>query len=412
MRHARGLLFVCLSLTFGTNSIFAQVVKDHAFHEPPPASATIPVPLPEAAPDAVMPSERPLVPESLPPVSANGTNGLSLVGNISYSYLANSISGTATLHADKVQNTTTTRTSGTLRLTLWMSTGGYRQTGYRTAIYTMGQLPPNSFFAPIDSGNITFTTPPTGCYFVSMLLEEFQSDGTYAYVDYLDFNNLASINGGCPTTTSCSYTLSTSTGSVAATGGSGTVNVVSGPSGCVGTWSSTPNASWLSVASGGSGSGAGTTTLTYSAQANSSSSSRSGTLTIAGNTFTVTQAGAVTTTPCSANATTLCLSSNRFKVTTTWKTSGGQTGAGQAVPLTSDTGYFWFFGSSNVEMVVKVIAGCPLSNTYWVFAGGLTDVNVTLTVTDTKSGVVRTYTNPLGIAFQPIQDTSAFATCP
>ena len=45
-------------------------------------------------------------------------------------------------------------------------------------------------------------------------------------------------------------------------------------------------------------------------------------------------------------------------------------------------------------------------------AGGLTDVNVVLTVTDTMTGLVRTYVNPQGTAFQPIQDTSAFATCP
>jgi hypothetical protein len=52
------------------------------------------------------------------------------------------------------------------------------------------------------------------------------------------------------------------------------------------------------------------------------------------------------------------------------------------------------------------------SGYYWVFAGGLTNVHVGLTITDTFTGVVRTYTNPQNTAFQPIQDTSAFATCP
>src|SRR5205807_4105842 len=46
-----------------------------------------------------------------------------------------------------------------------------------------------------------------------------------------------------------------------------------------------------------------------------------------------------------------------------------------------------------------------------VFAGGLTDVNVVLTVRDTVTGTTRTYTNPSGTAFQPIQDTDAFTTC-
>lgn len=51
-------------------------------------------------------------------------------------------------------------------------------------------------------------------------------------------------------------------------------------------------------------------------------------------------------------------------------------------------------------------------NRWTTYAGGLTDVNVILTVTDTMTGLVKTYVNPQGTAFQPIQDTSAFATCP
>jgi hypothetical protein len=33
-------------------------------------------------------------------------------------------------------------------------------------------------------------------------------------------------------------------------------------------------------------------------------------------------------------------------------------------------------------------------------------------VTDTLTGRTRTYSNPLGMAAAPIQDTQAFATCP
>jgi hypothetical protein len=115
---------------------------------------------------------------------------------------------------------------------------------------------------------------------------------------------------------------------------------------------------------------------------------------------------------CTANATTLCLNKGRFKVQTQWTTLNAQTGPGQAVSLTDDTGYFWFFGANSVEMVVKVVNGCGFNSNYWVFAGGLTDVNVVMTVTDMQTGAVRTYTNPQGVAFRPIQDTSAFGTCP
>ena len=115
---------------------------------------------------------------------------------------------------------------------------------------------------------------------------------------------------------------------------------------------------------------------------------------------------------CTANTTTLCLNKGRFTVQVQWTTPDGTTGAGQAVFLTGDTGYFWFFNSDNVEMVVKVLNGCGYDSSYWTFAGGLTDIQVVMTVTDTQTGATRAYTNPQRTAFQPIQDTSAFASCP
>lgn len=121
----------------------------------------------------------------------------------------------------------------------------------------------------------------------------------------------------------------------------------------------------------------------------------------------------VESTPCVADTTTLCLNNGRFRVAAVWRKSDGSTGQGTGVPLTPDSGYFWFFNSGNIELVVKVLSACSLNpSRYWVFAAGLTNVEVTITVTDTHSGSVKTYTNALGTAFAPIQDTSAFATCP
>ncbi|HVT57485.1 MAG TPA: PKD domain-containing protein [Thermoanaerobaculia bacterium] len=116
--------------------------------------------------------------------------------------------------------------------------------------------------------------------------------------------------------------------------------------------------------------------------------------------------------PCVASPTVLCLLGGRFQVAATWQTGSGTSGAAQAVPLTGDTGSFWFFDPSNVELLVKVLDGCPASNSFWVFAGGLTNVGVVLRVTDSQTGMVRTYDNPQGTAFLPLQDTAAFATCP
>jgi outer membrane protein assembly factor BamB len=122
--------------------------------------------------------------------------------------------------------------------------------------------------------------------------------------------------------------------------------------------------------------------------------------------------GLPTLLPCVADAVTLCLNAGRFQVRTSWKTGNGSTGNGQAMPLTPDTGYFWFFNRQNVELLVKVLNGCPVDHNYWVFAGGLTNVHVVTTVTDSMTGLVKLYRNPQGQPFQPIQDTTAFSTCP
>ena len=92
--------------------------------------------------------------------------------------------------------------------------------------------------------------------------------------------------------------------------------------------------------------------------------------------------------------------------------AGRDLGPGTAVPLTPDTGYFWFFDPTNVEVVTKVLNGCSVDSHYWVFSSGLTNVGVTLTYTDTASGARKSYSNAVGDAFEPVQDTSAFATCP
>jgi hypothetical protein len=106
-----------------------------------------------------------------------------------------------------------------------------------------------------------------------------------------------------------------------------------------------------------------------------------------------------------------CLQGGRFAVTVRF-IAGNQAGFGREVKLTSDSAYFWFFDPSNVEMVVKVLDGCALNGRYWVFMGGLTDVRVEIDVTDVSTGASQTYVNEEGHAFQPVQDTSAFATCP
>ena len=115
--------------------------------------------------------------------------------------------------------------------------------------------------------------------------------------------------------------------------------------------------------------------------------------------------------PCALDAATLCLSGGRFRVTTDWS-GNGSSGTGRAVNLSANSGYFWFFDPSNLELVVKMLNGCSVNDHHWAFAAGLTSLDVTTTVTDTFTGATRTYTNSPGEPFPAILDTTAFAACP
>jgi hypothetical protein len=85
----------------------------------------------------------------------------------------------------------------------------------------------------------------------------------------------------------CTYAISPPSRSLGSGAGTGSVTVTAG-AGCA--WTSVSNNSWIHVTSGSSGSGNGS--AGYSVDANGSSSPRTGTLTIAGQTFTVNQSGA------------------------------------------------------------------------------------------------------------------------
>ena len=111
---------------------------------------------------------------------------------------------------------------------------------------------------------------------------------------------------------------------------------------------------------------------------------------------------------CSAGPTALCLNSDRFRVEVSWQVpSQGTSGVGQALALTSDTGAFWLFDSANIELVVKVLDGRRVNGKFWVFSGALSNVEYTVTVTDTQTGAVKTYFNPQG-RMASVADTSAF----
>jgi len=85
----------------------------------------------------------------------------------------------------------------------------------------------------------------------------------------------------------CSYSIAPTSQSVPVLGGTGTVTVTT-TSACA--WTASSNAPWLSITSGATGTGNGT--VGFGAAANTGIA-RTGTLTIAGQTFTVTQPAVV-----------------------------------------------------------------------------------------------------------------------
>ena len=122
---------------------------------------------------------------------------------------------------------------------------------------------------------------------------------------------------------------------------------------------------------------------------------------------------------CTANATTLCIDDQagdkRWQVRISYHTAqgGGLSGDGHAIPLASlgvsHGGLFWFFSADNPEVLVKVLNACTFNQKFWIYASATTNVAYTLTVTDTKTGRTKVYSNPDGKIPAPVQDTSALA---
>lgn len=118
-----------------------------------------------------------------------------------------------------------------------------------------------------------------------------------------------------------------------------------------------------------------------------------------GNSAFAKEANATTvtgTSSCTAGADTLCLSGGRFRVRSQWRTPDSQHGAATAVPNSDQTGLFWFFDSSTIELIVKLLDGRPVNSHFWTFYGALSNVEYWITVEDTQLGNSVTYHNPSG----------------
>ncbi|HXT52386.1 MAG TPA: LamG domain-containing protein [Thermoanaerobaculia bacterium] len=111
----------------------------------------------------------------------------------------------------------------------------------------------------------------------------------------------------------------------------------------------------------------------------------------------------------------LCLG-DRFVVTTRWRTNpapGSPTDGPAGVAGSSeDSGLFWFFSSTNWEIMVKALNGCGLNNRYWIFSAATTNVYYRMEVFDTVGLEQKIYFNYPGPPAPALTDVNAFATCP
>ncbi|MEO8196816.1 MAG: hypothetical protein ABI689_08850 [Thermoanaerobaculia bacterium] len=109
---------------------------------------------------------------------------------------------------------------------------------------------------------------------------------------------------------------------------------------------------------------------------------------------------------------TACFQSGRFRVSGTWRDFTEHTGPAHVIPKNDQSGYLWFFNAANFEGLFKIIDGCGFNGHYWVFNAGLTNVEATLEIVDTRTGDVYIQRNNLGVDYPTNLDISTnFTGC-
>ncbi|MBI3653664.1 MAG: VCBS repeat-containing protein [Acidobacteria bacterium] len=176
--------------------------------------------------------------------------------------------------------------------------------------------------------------------------------------------------------TDCTYSIAPTNQNFVVGGGTGTVNVTAAS---VCAWTAASNAAWITITSGASGTGNGA--VNYSVAANPNPGNRTGTMTIAGQTFTVTQDG---TNPCT------------YTIAPTSQVFGASGGGGSVTVTTGNT-----------------CAWSAVSNVAWITitsgASGTGSGLANYTVAVNSQAAIRTGT--VTVAGQTFTVTQAGASC-
>ncbi len=113
--------------------------------------------------------------------------------------------------------------------------------------------------------------------------------------------------------------------------------------------------------------------------------------------------------PTAALLTSLVLAGH-FEITVEWRDFKGNPGVGTGAALTSHSGYFWFFDPDNPELFIKLVDDYADTGYFWVVFGATTNVEFTVTVTNTENGQIRGYFNPLGNTPSTVIHRQAFVS--
>ncbi len=180
------------------------------------------------------------------------------------------------------------------------------------------------------------------------------------------------IRGQYSTGCAANTTISPGSQSFNASAGNGSIAVA--PSTASTAWTATSNDSWITIISGASGTGNGT--LVYAVAQNSTGAIRTGTITVAGQTFTVTQTGCVIGFSPSPN-TTISAAGGIFDITVSAPAGCSWTATSNSDWITLDSGTS--SGSNNGTIKYSVLANSVKT----ARTGTVTIAGQTLTVTQT-----------------------------
>jgi hypothetical protein len=302
-------------------------------------------------------------------------------------------SGNGTVNYSVTANTNSSQRTGTITI------GGQNytvtQSGTTNCTYTIAPTS-QTYPSPTATGTVTVTTA-NGCNWTANSTDNWititsgstgSGNGTVHYsitANSSSSSRTGTITIGGQTFTitqsgnnGCTYTIAPTSQTYPAAAATGTVTVTTA-NGC--NWTASTTDSWISITSGSTGSGNGT--VNYSITANTGTSSRTGTITIGGQTFTITQSG---TTSCT------------YTIAPTSQTFTAAAGTG-TITVTAATGCTWTAsttdtwititsgstGSGNGTVNFSVTANTGASRTGTITIGGQT-------FTVTQSGITCTYT--------------------